>query len=239
MKILIIEDDASTAQAVSFLIGQRWPFAEVLLAESGVQGVERVGEDGPDAVILDVGLPDISGIEVLRQIRLFSDVPILVLTALNSEIDIARFLEEGADDYMTKPFGNTELLARIQAVIRRGTGRLGTASLPLQTDDLIMDFSAAVVSRAGELILLTRTEMKMLEVLVRNAPRVVTFGALASMIQGVVEPSDTESNVIRVHVQHLRSKLGDTPQNPKYIANVRGVGYKFLLHPSPIVASEA
>ncbi|MFQ5874377.1 MAG: winged helix-turn-helix domain-containing protein, partial [Dehalococcoidia bacterium] len=140
----------------------------------------------------------------------------------------ARFLEEGADDYVVKPFSHVELMGRIQAIFRRAQGRMRSASRPLQAEDLLMDFGAAEVYRNGEPANLTRTELALLEHLVRNATRVVTYESLASNILQVGEAADADTRLIKVHVQHLRSKLGDSPGNPKYIANVYGIGYKFL-----------
>jgi two-component system KDP operon response regulator KdpE len=207
----------------------RWPQAEILSSDKGEKGLELVEENGPDLVILDIGLPDMSGLEVLRSLRGFSDVPVVMLTARDQDVEIARFLEEGADDYIVKPFSHVELLGRVQAIFRRAQGRLRSASRPLQAGDLLMDFGAAEVYKGGEPISLTRTELALLEHLVRNATRVVTYESLASNILQIAEPADADNRLIKVHVQHLRSKLDDSAENPKYIANVYGVGYKFLI----------
>ena len=174
MKVLIIDDSPEIVDAVSFCISLRWPQAEVVSAGEGQQGLDLVEKESPDVVILDIGLPDIDGFKVLQTLRGFSEVPVLVLTARDRDVDVARFLQEGADDYVTKPFSHVELLARIQAVMRRASGRLRSSSPPLQAGDLVLDFAAAEVYKGGRPINLTRTELGILEQLVRNAQRVVT-----------------------------------------------------------------
>ena len=228
MKILIIEDSAEIVDAVSLCVNLRWPEAEVLSAAEGTRGLELVEEQGPDLVILDIGLPDITGLEVLRTLRGFSDVPVVMLTARSQDIEIARYLEEGADEYVIKPFSHIEFMGRIQAIFRRAHGRMRSASKPLQAGNLLMDFGAAEVYESGRPVGLTRTELALLEHLVRNATRVVTYESLASNMMQISEPVDTDSRLIKVHVQHVRAKLGDSAENPKYIANVYGIGYKFL-----------
>ena len=228
MKFLVIDDSQEIIDAVSLCLNLRWPQADVLSSSEGRRGLELVEEAGPDLVILDIGLPDMNGLEVLRSLRGFSDVPVVMLTARGQDVEIARFLEEGADDYVVKPFSHVELMGRIQAIFRRAHGRMRSSSRPLQAGDLLMDFGAAEVYRAGQPVSLTRTELSLLERLVRNATRVVSYESLASNILQVAEPADADSRLIKVHVQHLRSKLGDSAENPKYIANVYGIGYKFM-----------
>ena len=228
MKILIIEDSQEIVDAVSLCVNLRWPEADVLSASEGGKGLDLVEEHSPDLVILDIGLPDMNGMEVLRTLRGFSDVPVVILTARSQDVEIARFLEEGADEYVVKPFSHVEFMGRIQAIFRRAHGRLRSTSRPLQAGELLMDFGAAEVYESGRPVSLTRTELALLEHLVRNATRVVTYESLASNTMQSAEPADTDSRLIKVHVQHLRSKLEDSADNPKYIANVYGIGYKFL-----------
>ena len=228
MKFLIIDDNEEIIEAVSLCLRLRWPQAELLGTGEGKCGLEMVETEGPDLVILDIGLPDMNGLDVLRSLRSFSDVPVVMLSVLDQDVNIARFLEEGADDYMVKPFSHVELMGRIQAIFRRAHGRMRSSSRPLQARDLLMDFGAAEVYRAGELVNLTRTEMAILEYMVRNATRLVTYESLASSILHVDEPASSDRRLIKVHIQHLRSKLGDPAENPKYIANVYGTGYKFF-----------
>lgn len=233
MKIVVIDDSEEIIDAVSLCLNLRWPQAEVLSSGEGQKGLDLVEQHSPDLVILDIGLPDTIGLEVLRSIRGFSAVPVIMLTARDQDVEIAKYLEEGADDFIVKPFSHVEFMGRVQAVIRRANGRLRSSSKPLQAADLLMDFAAAEVYRAGTPVSLTRTELAILEHMVRNANRVVTYQSLASHVLQQPEPADADSRLIKVHVQHLRAKLGDVAGNPQYIANVYGLGYKFL----PQVAS--
>ena len=227
MKFLIIDDSPEIIEAVSLCIHLRWPQSEVLSAGEGEQGLELVKEQELDLVVLDVNLPDMGGFDVLRSRREFSDVPVVMLTVRNQDVEIARFLEEGADDYVTKPFSHVELMGRIQAIFRRAQSRMRSSAQTLQAGDLVMDFGAAEVFKAGQTINLTRTEMALLSHFVRNATRVATYESLSSNVLKVDELTDSEVQLLKVHIQHLRSKLGDSPASPKYIANVYGVGYKF------------
>ena len=228
MKFLIVDDNPEIIDAVTLCVTLRWPQAELHSIDKGQRALELIKEEAPDLVILDIGLPDINGLEVLRSLRGFSDVPVVMLTVRDQDVEIARFLEEGADDYVVKPFSHVELMGRIQAIFRRAHGRMRSNIQPLQAGDLLLDFGAAEVYRSGQPINLTRTELAFLEHLALNPNRVVTYESLASNILQVAEPADTDSRLIKVHIQHLRSKLGDSVENPKYIANVYGIGYKFL-----------
>ena len=191
--------------------------------------MELAEKHTPDLVLLDIGLPDINGLEVLRTLRSVSDVPVAMLTVRLEDVEIARFLDEGADEYIVKPFSHVELMGRIQAIFRRAQGRTRSDTRPLEAEDLLMDFGAYEVYKAGEPISLTRTELRLLEVLARSATRVVTYDSLASDVLQVAECTDAEKQLIKVHMQRVRSKLGDSAENPKYVANIYGVGYKFLL----------
>ncbi len=228
MKFLIIEDAPEIVDAVSLSLSLRWSDAEVVSASEGRAGIELCEKVAPDLIILDIGLPDISGLDVLRALRQISDVPIAMLTAQSEEAAIARYLEEGADEYVVKPFSHIEFIGRMQALIRRSGNRQKPRSGALQAGDLTMDFDAAEVYRAGRPVSLTRTELTLLEQLVRTATRVVTYEALASSIELEGHPVDPEGRLLRLHVRQLQSKLGDDEGEPTYIANVIGLGYKFL-----------
>ncbi|MBI4338855.1 MAG: response regulator transcription factor [Chloroflexi bacterium] len=228
MKFLVVDDNQDIIDAVSLCINLRWPQAEVISTSEGRKAEGLVEEQAPDLVILDIGLPDINGLQVLKGIRAFSDVPVVMLTARDLDVEVARFLEEGADDYVVKPFSHVELLGRLQAIFRRVQGRASSSSRPLQAGDLLIDLEGAEVYRAGEPVSLTRTELNMLAHLVRNAQRVVSYESLASNILRVTETTDADNRLVKVHIQHLRAKLGDPTDNPRYIANVYGIGYKFL-----------
>ena len=236
MKVLVIEDNEEVADTVALCLNLRWPQAELMSAAEGKRGIELVEEESPDLVVLDIGLPDMGGLEVLRSIRALSDVPIVMLTARGQDVEIARFLEEGADDYVVKPYSHVEFMGRVQAVTRRASGRVGTVAPPVLASDLVMDFAGAEVCKAGVPIKLTRTEIALLEHLVRNANVVVSYQALASNVLQVKAPSAADNRLIKVHMQHLRAKLGDSVDNPKYVTNVYGVGYKFLPKPTAGVA---
>ena len=167
MRVLVVEDDRDTVFLVSTCLKLRWPQAEVVEAATGQEGIDLAGTASPDLVILDIGLPDIDGRTVLTRIREYSDVPIVMLTARDRDLDVAASLEAGADDYVSKPFSSVELLARIQAVTRRAQGRMGSVNPPLAAGDLVLDFDAAEVHNAGERVDLTLTEMRILQHLVR------------------------------------------------------------------------
>lgn len=151
MKVVIIEDQAEIVEAVSMCFELRWPDVTVLSTGEGIKGLELIEAESPDVVILDLGLPDIDGFEVLRQIRLFSDVPIIVLTARNQRVDIVRGLELGADDYITKPFDHIEFLARVKAVLRRTSmPQLKRNTEPFQSGKLRINFDTREVSLDGK-----------------------------------------------------------------------------------------
>ena len=228
MRVLVVEDDADTAYLVSTCLKLRWPEAEVLEAGTGREGLEFVGGVPLDLIILDIGLPDTDGLKLLGEIRGYSDVPIIMLTGRDLDLDIAASLEGGADDYVRKPFSSVELLARVQAVLKRAQGLAQAVNPVLTAGDLVLDFDAAEVIRNGEPVNLTPSEMSILQYLTRNALRVVSYEALASGVLDVEDPRPSDIRTLRVHVQQLRSKLGDPASNPRLIANVRGAGYKFI-----------
>ena len=229
MKVLIIEDAQEIVDAVSLCLNLRWPEAEVASASEGKTGIELCEKLAPDLIILDIGLPDMLGLDVLRALREISDVPIAMLTVHSEEEAIARYLEEGADEYVVKPFSHIEFIGRMQALIRRSASRQKKPrSRSLQAADLTMDFTAGEVYRAGQPISLTRTELALLEQLVRTATRVVTYETLASSIEREGHPVDSEGRLLRLHVRQLQSKLGDNELQQTYIANVIGLGYKFV-----------
>ena len=238
MKVLVVEDDQDTVYLVETCLKLRWPQVDVVAANTGQRGLELAEVESPDLIILDIGLPDTDGRKILAQLMEFSDVPIIMLTGHDRDLDIAASLEGGADDYVTKPFSSIELLARIQAATRRAQGRMQSVRPVLTAGDLILDFDAAEVHKNGERLNLTLTELRILEHLTRNSGRVVTYQTLASQVLNVEDPGLSESRLIRVHVQHLRSKLGDPATSPRFISNVRGVGYKFMLPVTALAATQ-
>lgn len=228
MKVLVVDDHQNIIDAVSLCISFRWPAAQVVAAYDGATGLEMIERETPDVVILDIGLPEMDGFQVLQQTRQFSRVPVIMLTVRDEDTDIARALQMGADDYISKPFSHVEFLARVEAVLRRASGRGADEQGPLVADDLWVDFGSAEVLMKGQPVQLTRTELGLLSHLMHNAGRVLSRRQLEATVWGSDDAVDIDSQTIKVHMRHLRSKLGDTADSPKYIANVYGIGYKFL-----------
>jgi len=227
MKVLVIEDDPGIIEVVSLCFQLRWSGTTVISANNGSKGVSLVETEIPDVVILDIGLPDMDGYQVLREIRRFSDVPVLMLTVRGEDTDVAKGLELGADDYITKPFSHIELIARVQAVLRRSQGLSVTnEERPFAGGKLSVDFARNEVSLSGKPIKLTSTERKLLYHLIRNEGRILSHESLLSKVWG-----DTYSDardLLRVHIQHLRQKLGDDAESPAIIVTEHGIGYKFI-----------
>jgi two-component system, OmpR family, KDP operon response regulator KdpE len=229
MRILVVDDAPDVIESVRLGFTLQWREVEVLGAERGEQGLDLVEQEKPDLVLLDVGLPDIDGYEVLRQIRAFSDVPVVMLTARDDTLDLVKGLELGADDYVTKPFNHLELLARVKAVLRRLDMPAPAARVPsFRSGNLEMDFARQEVRLAGERLDLTPTEYKLLYHLVRNAGYVLTHGTLLAKVWG--REYVDEVDYLRVYVRRLRDKLGDDPERPRYIRTERGLGYRFVMN---------
>ncbi|MBI2855860.1 MAG: response regulator transcription factor [Chloroflexi bacterium] len=226
MKILVIDDDPDVVEVVSLTFEMRWPDAVTVSANDGSSGVDMVEIENPDIIILDIGLPDMDGFEVCREIRRFSDVPIVMLTVRDKEADVVKGLQLGADDYVTKPFKHIELLARVQAVLRRAQMEpVSSEEEPFQSGAMVVDFARREVTVKGEVVKLTPTEYQLLYHLVKNAGRVLSHRTLLGRIWG--REYVDETNYLKVHVQHLRQKLGDDPADPTMIVTERGAGYKF------------
>ncbi len=225
MKVLIIEDSADTIHPISAVFKLRWPTCTTISTTKGVKGVALAENESPDIIILEVDLPDIDGFDVLRQIRMFSEVPIVFLTERGDEKDIIRGLEGGADDYIVKPFSAPELLARAGAALRRSGLRDGIeeSTPPLVSGDLTIDFQSKEVTLKGEPVHLTTTEYQILYYLMRNPGKWVNHGSLEQWIWG--GQGTVDSSVIRRYIYQLRRKLNGTP--PRLIVNVPGKGYKF------------
>lgn len=228
MVVLVVDDHQNIVDAVSLCINLRWPTARVVAAGDGATALQTLETLSPDLLILDIGLPELDGFGVLQQVRQFSEVPIIMLTVRDSETDIARALQMGADDYIVKPFGHLEFLARAEAVLRRASGRGGASESPLDADGLWVDFAAAEVRVGNRPVQLTPMELRLLSHLMHNAGRVVTHAALTSALWGIDSPERLDSQAVKVHIQNLRRKLGDEAAHPEYIGNVYGIGYKFL-----------
>jgi two-component system KDP operon response regulator KdpE len=227
MKILVVDDAPEVVDSVRVGLMVQWREVDVLSAGTGQQATEMVERESPDLVLLDIGLPDMDGFKVLEEIRFFSDVPIVMLTARDDTVDKVKGLELGADDYVTKPFNHLELLARIKAVLRRLDMPAPKSRAPsFASGDMEVDFDAQEVRVKGERVDMTPTEYKLLYHLVRNAGRTLPHGTLLAKVWGR-EYLD-EVDYLRVYVRRLRDKLGDDPEKPRYIRTERGLGYRFL-----------
>jgi DNA-binding response OmpR family regulator len=227
VKILVVDDAPEVVDSVRLGFAIQWREVDLFSAGTGKEALDLVEHESPDLVLLDVGLPDTDGFKVLEEIRLFSDVPVVMLTARDDTIDKVRGLELGADDYVTKPFNHLELLARVKAVLRRLDMPAPKSRAPsFKSGDMEMDFASQEVRVSGETIKLTPTEYKLLYHLVRNAGHTLTHGTLLAKVWG--REYRDEVDYLRVYVRRLRDKLGDDPEKPRYIRTERGLGYRFL-----------
>ena len=226
-KILVVEDEKSFSEPLAFLLGKEG--YEVVVAADGNEALAKFEKSGADLVLLDLMLPGMSGTEVCRQIRTTSNVPIIMLTAKDDEVDKVVGLELGADDYVTKPYSARELLARVRAVLRRGadTGVDLDAGPLVQVGEIKLDVDRHIVTFKGENIALPLKEFELLEFLMRNAGRVLTRIQIIDRIWGNDYVGDTKT--LDVHIKRLRSKLEKDPANPELIQTVRGLGYKMEL----------
>ena len=220
-KVLIIEDDDTIVNLINLAFQMRWPEAQLISASLGEEGLDLVEEEKPDLVILDLGLPDMDGYDVLRQIRLFSSVPVVILTVRGEEDDIIKGLEWGADDYIVKPFRQMELLSRLKVQLRKQVSPEQEA--PVICGPLRLDPSTFQLTYGGKEISLTLIEGRIMFHLMQNANRVVTHSRLVEAIWGEDHPGATES--LRVYIRRLREKLEADPGNPKLILTKVGVGY--------------
>ena len=225
-RVLVVEDEESFSEALSYML--RREGYEVAIAETGPDALEEFERNGADLVLLDLMLPGLSGTEVCRAIRAKSSVPIIMLTAKDTEVDKVVGLEIGADDYVTKPYSSRELLARVKAVLRRGGGEAETETEGvLEIGPVRMDIERHVVTVNTKSVRLPLKEFDLLEILMRNAGRVLTRGQLIDRVWGSDYVGDTKT--LDVHVKRLRAKIEEDPSMPQYIVTVRGLGYKFDL----------
>ncbi|MGR6322352.1 response regulator transcription factor [Micromonospora soli] len=223
-RVLVVEDEESFSDALSYML--RKEGFEVSVAATGPSALTEFDRAGADIVLLDLMLPEMSGTEVCRQLRQRSHVPIIMVTARDSEIDKVVGLEIGADDYVTKPYSPRELVARIRAVLRRQSTEASESGAPtLAAGPVRMDIERHVVTVEGAAVQLPLKEFELLELLLRNAGRVLTRGQLIDRVWGADYVGDTKT--LDVHVKRLRSKVEPEPSAPRYIVTVRGLGYKF------------
>jgi two-component system response regulator RegX3 len=222
-RVLVVEDEESFSEALSYML-RREGF-EVAVAATGPDALSEFDRSGADLVLLDLMLPGLSGTEVCRTLRQRSNVPVIMLTARDSEIDKVVGLELGADDYVTKPFSSRELVARIRAVLRRRAEPEELVPAALEAGPVRMDVDRHVVTVNGGQVPLPLKEFDLLELLLRNAGRVLTRGQLIDRVWGADYVGDTKT--LDVHVKRLRAKIEPDPSNPRYLVTVRGLGYKF------------
>jgi len=224
-KILVVEDEASFSDALAYLLGREG--FDVSVADTGTGALEEFDRHGADLVLLDLMLPGLPGTEVCRQIRSKSNVPVIMLTAKDSEVDKVVGLELGADDYVTKPYSTRELVARIRAVLRRqgDEDAGGVVDGTLAAGPVRMDIERHIVTVNGTLQQLPLKEFELLEFLMRNSGRVLTRSQLIDRVWGSDYFGDTKT--LDVHIKRLRAKIEADPANPVFIQTVRGLGYKF------------
>lgn len=223
--VVLIEDEAQIRRFVRAALEAE--HCSVTEADTGRRGVLEAGTRKPDLVVLDLGLPDCDGVEVIHQIRTWSGVPILILSARSLESEKVRALDMGADDYLTKPFGIAELQARVRALLRRSAGAAQTAEPVIQLGELRVDLPKRQVWRSGEEIHLTPIEYKLLTLLIANIGKVVTQRQLLREVWGPNHVEDT--HYLRVYMAGLRRKLELDPALPRYIRTESGVGYRLLM----------
>lgn len=221
-KVLIVEDEVPLLQTVSYNLEQEG--YQVIQAQDGLTGLDKARSERPDIILLDLMLPGIDGVEVCRLLRKEMDIPIIMLTAKSREIDKVVGLEVGADDYVTKPFGMLELLARVRAALRRARGDSKKDEV-LRAGELEMDSASHVVRISGAEVELRPKEFDLLHILLSNRGRVLERSHLLERVWG--EDEFIDAGTLDVHIRRLREKIESEPSNPKYVLTVRGVGYKF------------
>jgi two-component system KDP operon response regulator KdpE len=222
--VLVIDDEAQIRRFLD--IGLRAEGYQVLLAATGQEGLGLAATQSPDVIVLDIGLPDMEGHDVLHEIRTWSEVPVLMLSVRDSESEKVRALDHGANDYVTKPFGIQELMARLRVLLRQGA-KGGQAEAPVRYDDgsLVIDLARREVLLDGAPVALTRKEFAVLSLLVRHPGRVVSQQQILREVWGATHTQDT--HYLRIVMGKLRLKLGDDPSTPRWLKTEPGVGYRF------------
>jgi two-component system KDP operon response regulator KdpE len=223
-QILVIDDEQQILRALRTILGQQ--NYHVSTAATGEEGLALATATQPDIIILDLGLPDMTGVEVCTCIREWTDLPIIVLSAHDSEAEKVAALDAGADDYLTKPFGVDELLARVRVALRHKSKANGAKSSMISVGSLAIDLANHLITRSGELVKLSATEYKLLAYLAGNAGRVLTHQSILNHVWGYSEGSQME--YLRVYIRQLRQKLEEDPRNPQLILTESGVGYRFM-----------
>ncbi len=225
--ILVIDDEPQMLRALRTILSEKR--FRVSTAACGEDGLALAAAEQPDLIILDMGLPDMDGLEVCARLREWSAVPIIVLSVRDSERDKVAALDKGADDYLTKPFGIEELLARIRVALRHAAQAGGKEAI-VKAGDIVIDLARHVVTRAGVEVKLTATEYKLLAYLAANADRVLTHRAILTHVWGPAEADQVE--YLRVYMRQLRRKLEPDPSRPQFLINEPGIGYRFVTQPN-------
>ncbi len=226
MRILAVDDEPEVVDVVRLCFNLRWPEAEVIAAGTGQEALTAIEEQAPDLVLLDIMLPDMDGFEVCEEARRFSDVPIIMLTARDAEVERVRGLEMGADDYITKPFSHLELLARSRAVLRRYQNQPPAVGETYEAGNFQMDYGTRRVTVGGKQVRLTPIEYGLLYHLTRNAGRVMPHRTLLAKVWG--REYTSELDYLKVYIRRLRHKLGEEVDANIAIESERGVGYRLV-----------
>ncbi|MEN6520113.1 MAG: response regulator transcription factor [Armatimonadota bacterium] len=221
-RILVIDDEEQIRRALKSILAARK--YDVILASNGDEGIDLAIDNQPDLIILDMAMPGLKGVEVCRELRNWYEGPILMLSVIGSDTEKAAALDIGADDYLTKPFSTTELLARIRALLRRSAAHV-TPPPVINVGDLEIDIAKRTVKRSGVEIELTRMEFDILAYLAQNADRVITSRMILEKVWGPEYGEDAQT--LRVHISHLRKKIEPRPSSPRYILTETGVGFRF------------
>jgi len=227
-KILAIDDEPDVTRSIRLTIAVQEPEWTVVEASSGEEGLLLLSREKPDLVLLDLRMPGMTGLETLRRIRAFSNVPVIVLTVTNNELDEVNSLEEGADDYITKPFGHLELVAHIKSVLRRTRGYETEHEDIYRDGEFSIDFSRRIVAIGSKEVLLTSTEYALLKILADNPGQTIPAETLLARVWG---PNALDNrNYLKVYVRRLREKIEKNPAKPEYLISVRGLGYRLERH---------
>jgi len=222
-RVLVVDDDLQLLRALRINLTARG--YNVVTAADGRTGLRATAESHPDVIVLDLGLPDLDGTDVITELRGFTATPIIVLSARTDSSDKVLALDKGADDYVTKPFGVDELMARLRAAVRRASGTTSGDDMPVEAGELTIDLGAKIVRLAGEDVHLTPTEWTILELLVRHRGRLVSRRQLLAQVWGAAERKDT--GYLRVYLAQLRRKLERDPSHPEHLITEAGMGYRF------------
>jgi two-component system KDP operon response regulator KdpE len=222
--ILVIDDEPQILRAIRTILTEKQ--FKVTTAGRGEEGLTLAAAGKPDVVILDLGLPDMDGVEVCSRLRAWTQCPIIVLSVRDSEREKVAALDAGADDYLTKPFGVEELLARVRVALRHSTNRSATQSQVVKAGQLVIDLAFHIVKRGDEEVKLTGTEYKLLSYIAGNHGRVLTHQSILTNVWGPADADHTE--YLRVYMRQLRKKLEVDPERPQYILTEPGIGYRFI-----------